>query len=135
MTQGEINIDEFLKNGIPGGEIMEQEKHCFNSLENRFHKKEHFLEFLEFKREVHSGLLRAKLQNYQRKKDKCSREYFMESRKGATSLFHPWNKKIYIFGGLGVGPISLVEEYQPYKSKFIGFKAKPTPMITDAYRQ
>jgi hypothetical protein len=47
----------------------------------------------------------------------------MESRKGAKSLLHPWNKKIYLYGGLGRKPICEVEEFQPYKSKFFGLKA------------
>jgi len=112
-TQGEIVIDDALNHdkGIAGSEVMDQEKLCYNSLEKRFQSKEQFLSFLEFKREIKGGIGQAKLQNYHRKKDKCSREYFMESRKGSSSLFHPLTKKIYIFGGLGRHPISFIEEF------------------------
>jgi len=70
---------------------LQQDKAIFNSLDNQFNTKEHFLTFLEFKREMVSDIGRAHLQTYERKAGKQSKEYFFESRKGAQSLYHPLN--------------------------------------------
>ena len=76
-----------------------------------------------------SDIGKAHLQTYERNAKKQSKEYFFESRKGAQSLYHPLNGKVYIMGGLGRCPLASVECFEPYYVKFEKLKTIPTRMF------
>ena len=105
---------------------MEQKKSVINALENQFTTKKSFLKFLDLKRQIHGNLNEARLLNFERKQSKIGKDFFTESRKGHTALTHPYDGKIYIFGGLGRRPLHEIETYDTKQGNWTKVETLPT---------
>ena len=101
---------------------LSQEQIFFNSLKGQFKTKEAFLRFNEIKKhkaeEVDRALLYPALDKIATMETRISQRNIFEARKGLQACFHQGIGSVFMFGGVGLHPVSCVENFNEDNLEF-----------------